>query len=66
MKTYYLASVYALTGLLAGIFGGLVTRELLTVTGFLGEAPARFAFWVVLVGGLYKGLAAAKSRLEES
>jgi hypothetical protein len=60
MKRTYLAVTYVLTGLLAGILGGFVTRELLLATGFLTGAAAAFAFWVVLIGGLYKGFSAAR------
>lgn len=49
-------------GLGAGLLGGLATRAVAEQFEFLPPGTGTVAFWAVVVGGLYKGYAAAVRR----
>jgi hypothetical protein len=53
-------------GLVAGALGGYVTLLVIQTSGWLPPALAWTAFWAVLFGGFYKGLASAKRRIERT
>lgn len=46
-------------GLAAGLLGGFATRAVAAEFEFLPPGTGTVAFWAVVVGGLYKGYAAA-------
>lgn len=46
-------------GLIAGVIGGAATRAVAAQFEFLPPGAADVAFWAVVIGGLYKGYAAA-------
>lgn len=52
-------------GLVAGLLGGAVTQQVALAVPGLPEGAATFAYWVVLAGGLYKGLASGLSLLDD-
>ncbi len=63
---YFPVAIRIVLGLVAGLIGGVVTRQVAMGVSGLPEGTATFAFWVVFTGGVYKGIASASSLLDDT